>query len=196
MSAVVAFAIERLAATWRIEVEGQEHLTGLRAAGMPFAFALWHNELVPLLWHHRGYPTNIMVSQHRDARHLVYAARRWGFNTIEGSSTRGGAAALRTAVRVLEDRGEIAITPDGPTGPRHVAKRGVVEASRQSGAPILPVWASTDRCWKLGTWDRLEIPKPWARVRIGYGAPIHPGPDDESEVVIETLHRALGSVDA
>jgi lysophospholipid acyltransferase (LPLAT)-like uncharacterized protein len=192
MSILIGILGGWLARTWRVEVVHGEHLDRFREEGEPFVFALWHDQLLPLLWFHRGHPTAILASSHRDAKPLVTAARKWGFQVIVGSSTRGGGRALRQLVSVLRGRGEAAITPDGPTGPAHIAKRGVATAARLSGASILPVSASTDRFWRLNSWDRLRIPKPFARVRLVYGAPISAPESRSAEAeVLERVERAL-----
>jgi len=171
--------LRALAATWRIERLGRQHHDAL--AGGPFLFALWHQALVPLLWDHRQRDIALLVSGHRDGDLVGRAAERLGYRLIRGSSTRGGGPAFREVVRALRDSTAVAITPDGPRGPGRVVKPGIVRAARLAGVPILPVMASADRVWHLGSWDRLFVPQPFARVRVVYGPPIHiAGRDDDA----------------
>lgn len=172
IGALLRLGASALARTWRFETVGRAHLDRLRAKGRPFIFALWHSELLPLLWFHRGVPTTVMTSRHRDGRYVADTARRWGFGVIEGSSRRGGVGALRRAVRVLAGGGEVAIAVDGPTGPRHEVKPGIVVAARLGGVQILPVVAVPSAAWRVRSWDRFQIPKPFCTIRIGYGAPL------------------------
>lgn len=173
MTALVArLAVGLLARTWRVHTVGQEHLARLRAGKSPFIFALWHGQLLPLLWHHRGHPTTIVASRHADGRLLAAAATAWGFPIIPGSSTRGGAGALRRMIRVLRDGGEVAVAPDGPRGPRHQVKPGAIAAAAVTGAPILPVTARVSDAWRLRSWDGFVIPKPFARVAVVYHPPL------------------------
>jgi lysophospholipid acyltransferase (LPLAT)-like uncharacterized protein len=166
-----------LARTWRIEVVGAEHLSAARDRGT-FLYALWHRTLLPLLWWHRAQQVTLLVSRHADGALVADAAGALGYRVVRGSSSRGGAAAFRAVLRALRTGGAVAVTPDGPRGPGGVVKPGVVVAARRSGAPILPVSAAADRAWRARSWDGLAVPQPFARVRVAYGPPWHPPPDD------------------
>lgn len=171
-AAVARWLISLLGATWRVEVVGRDHPSRLRRRRQPFVFALWHGDLVPLMWFHRGDSTSLVVSTHVDGGYLVKAARAWGYGIIQGSSTRGGQAAFRQMLRVLRDGGEIAITPDGPRGPARVVKSGVVAAAQLAGVSIIPVAVTVSSGWRLRSWDQFLIPKPFARVHIVYDDPL------------------------
>lgn len=176
-----------LARTWRVEVVGDEHLARARAQGA-FVFALWHRTLVPLLWWHRAQEVTLLVSRHADGGLVADAAQALGYRVVRGSSTRGGAAGLRSLLRVLGRGRAAAVTPDGPRGPAGVVKPGVVAAARRSGAPILPVTAAADRAWRVRSWDGLAIPRPFARVRVAYGQPWNP-PGDPAAACHELATR-------
>ncbi len=165
-----------LARTWRYRQEGSEAWRGLLAERRPFVVALWHDILVMPLWRHRDLGIVIVVSEARDGQYLADVATRFGFGAVRGSSTRGGSKALLAALRVLGQGGIVAFTPDGPRGPRRVLKPGVVAAAQQAGVPIVPLHAVPDRAWRFRSWDRFCLPKPFARVRIGYGEPIRVAP--------------------
>ncbi len=165
-----------LARTWRYRQEGSEAWRGLLAERRPFVVALWHDILVMPLWRHRDLGIVIVVSEARDGQYLADVATRFGFGAVRGSSTRGGSKALLAARRVLGQGGIVAFTPDGPRGPRRVLKPGVVAAAQQAGVPIVPLHAAPDRAWRFRSWDRFCLPKPFARVRIGYGEPIRVAP--------------------
>ena len=143
----------------------------LHDAKRPHVFLLWHEVLLPLLWHHRNTGVALVVSEARDGQYLADLAASLGYRTVRGSSTRGGARALLGAVRELQAAGAVAFTPDGPRGPRRELKPGVVAAAQRGGGVIVPVHAEADRAWRLHSWDRFMIPKPFARVRITYGRP-------------------------
>jgi lysophospholipid acyltransferase (LPLAT)-like uncharacterized protein len=159
-----------LARSWRLQPTGQysswKELADRRA---PYVLLAWHEALLPLLWFHRGRGMTIVVSEGREGRYLAEYARRLGYREARGSSSRGGVRALLGAVRALRNGGSAAFTPDGPRGPRRVFKGGSVLAAQRARAPVVPVHASAARAWRLRSWDRLLIPKPFARVRIGYG---------------------------
>ena len=160
-----------LARTWRVRVVNGDYVRDLRRAGRPFIFALWHGQLLPLLWHHREEGVIILISEHRDGELVARAAESLGYGLIRGSSTRGAERALISLVRELQAGHEVAITPDGPRGPPATFAPGALVAAQRSDSFILPVAASADRAWRLRSWDRFMIPKPFARVTVAYGAP-------------------------
>lgn len=160
-----------LARTWRLDVQGQEHLDAARDAGVPVVYAVWHDLALAPLWHRRGHGITLLVSGHRDGRRLAHAARRWGYRIASGSSTRGGTRGLRRAVRALREGGDAAFTPDGPRGPARQVKTGAVAAAQLGGALIVPVAASAAPAWRARSWDAFLLPRPFARVRIVYGRP-------------------------
>ena len=142
-------------------------------------FLLWHEVLLPLLWHHRDQGVAIVVSENRDGQYLADFARALGYRTVRGSSSRGAARALLGAVRELKEGHSVAFTPDGPRGPRRELKPGVVAAAQRGGGIIVPVHARADRAWRLDSWDRFLMPKPGARVTVTYGRPFEVEPGDE-----------------
>jgi lysophospholipid acyltransferase (LPLAT)-like uncharacterized protein len=163
--------LQMLARTWRIRVVNGGHLLDLRRGGRPFIFALWHGHLLPLLWHHRGQGVLVLISEHRDGEMVARAAESLGYGLIRGSTTRGADRALISLVRELKSGHEVAITPDGPRGPAETFAPGALVAAQRSDSFILPVAASADRAWRLRSWDRFVIPKPFARVTIAYTTP-------------------------
>jgi len=161
-----------LARTWRLEVEGDDGVAALRRAGRPVLFAVWHGQLLAPLWHRRREGITLLVSGHRDGRRLAGAAQRWGYRIIHGSTSRGALTGLRQLVRALCEGSDAAVTPDGPRGPARVAKAGAVVAARRSGAAIVPVSATASSAWHASSWDGFMVPRPFARVRVVYGAPV------------------------
>lgn len=163
--------LQVLSRTWRVRVVNGEYVRDLRRTGRPFIFALWHGQLLPLLWHHRGEGVLILISEHRDGELVARAAQSLGYGLIRGSSTHGAERALISLVRELKSGHEVAITPDGPRGPAKSFAPGALVAAQRSDSFILPVAASADRAWTLRSWDRFLIPKPFARVTVAYATP-------------------------
>ncbi len=168
--------VSAIASSWRMRSRDEAHRTMLVDAGQPFVFLVWHEVLLPLLWYHRHQGIAIVVSEAREGRYLGDLASRIGYRLLPGSSTRGGARALLGAVRVLHEGSPVAFTPDGPRGPRRDVKPGVVSAAQRAGVPVLPVHAVVSSAWRLRSWDRMVIPKPFARIDVRYGAPFAVGP--------------------
>jgi len=169
--------IDPLARSWRFRVRHGERRQRLVDSGQPFIYLLWHEALLPLLWQHRRQQVTIVVSEAREGQYLSDYASRIGYRLLPGSSTRGGARALLGAIRALADGCTVAITPDGPRGPRREVKPGVVHAAQRSGAMIMPLHASTSSAWSARSWDQMFLPKPFAEVHLAYGEPfsVEPG---------------------
>jgi lysophospholipid acyltransferase (LPLAT)-like uncharacterized protein len=159
--------------TTRWSLEGHEHMAP-HAAGAPVVVAFWHERLpmMPMLWlrarqSHGGRNTHnrvhVLVSQHRDGRFIGAVVSRFALNVVLGSSSRGGAKGMRVLLNLIGGGDHIAITPDGPRGPRRVAAAGVAQIAALSGVPVLPCAAQTTRRWVLRTWDRMVVPKPFGR---------------------------------
>jgi len=171
-------AVRALAASWRIRTVDEGRWRPIYDARRPHVFLLWHEALLPLLWHHRRQSIAIVVSEARDGQYLADFAASLGYRAVRGSSTRGAARALLGAVRELEAGFAVAFTPDGPRGPRRQMKPGVVAATQRAGSVIVPLHARADRAWRLNSWDRFMIPKPAAVVRILYGRPFEVAPGE------------------
>lgn len=162
--------IRLLAVTWRVrEHNGAVYRTAL-AAGQRVIYTLWHGELLPLLWHHRGQGVVVVISEHRDGEIIARIAEGFGFATVRGSTSRGANRALIGLVRAVESGRSAAVTPDGPRGPAHVFAPGAAIAAQRTGVPIIPVRVDASRSWRLKSWDRFLIPKPFARIDVHYGA--------------------------
>ena len=171
--------VSALARTWRVETVHEERWQALVDAGTPHVFLLWHDALLPLLWRHRGRDVTIVVSEAQDGQYLSEYARRIGYREARGSSTRGGVRALVGVVKALRAGGVAAFTPDGPRGPRRELKGGVLLAAQRGGGVVLPLHAGASQAWRLASWDRFLVPKPFARVRIVYGTPFEVGPGED-----------------
>jgi lysophospholipid acyltransferase (LPLAT)-like uncharacterized protein len=132
-------------------------------------FTLWHGQMLPLLWHHRDQGVAVLVSEHKDGEIIARILEMMGYALIRGSPSRGAGRALLAMVRTLKEGNDVAVTPDGPRGPRHKFAPGAAIAANRAGAPILPAVAHVDRYWQLRTWDGFIIPKPFARITVAYG---------------------------
>ena len=167
-------AAAALARTWRLEIEGDEHVSALRAARIPVVFAVWHGQMLAPLWDRRHEGITLLISQHRDGGYLACAGARWGYRVVRGSSTRGGVTGLRSIIRALRGGTDAAFAADGPRGPSGVAKPGAVAAARLSGAAVVPVGVAARRTWRLRSWDQMQVPALGTRVRIVYGERLAP----------------------
>jgi lysophospholipid acyltransferase (LPLAT)-like uncharacterized protein len=165
--------VRLLALTWRVRTKDAEIVTTLRAARQPIVFTLWHGQLLPGLWQHRGEGVSVLISEHRDGEIIARAASALGYRTVRGSTYRGADRALAGLVRELRAGHDVAVTPDGPRGPAGHFAPGALVAAQRAGAQIVAVGIAATRAWRLRSWDGFMIPKPFARVTVAYGtAPI------------------------
>lgn len=163
-------------------------------------FLLRHDPAIACFWHGRmmlmraavssDRKVHILISGHRDGLLISRAVTRLGAVAVEGSSRRGGASALRAIQRLLARRALVAITPDGPRGPRMRAKAGAIKAAQLSGAPILPVSGAISRRRILASWDRFCLGLPFSEGIIVWGEPIEV-PRDADAAAVEALRLRL-----
>ena len=148
----------------------------------PAIFLLWH-DYIPVLFYLRGNcDTAMLLRQHQDAEWLGQAAHLMGFETIRGSTNRGGVAALRKLMGTGRAT-NLTITPDGPRGPRRKLAQGAIYLSSRLGIPLIAIGLGYDRPWRLNTWDRFAIPKPYSRARVVASPLIQIPPDlDRGEI--------------
>ena len=164
--------IRVVASTWRLHVINAEPYTAVRARGQPVIFTFWHGTMLPLLWRHRSQGVAILISEHGDGEIIARIAHSLGYRSVRGSSSRGGERALLGTARALEQGHDVAFSPDGPRGPRETFAPGALIVSQRTGAPVVLITVAAQRAWRLTSWDRFLIPKPFARVTIAYEDPL------------------------
>ena len=159
--------------------------------GGPFIACCWHGRLALMpAAKPPGRRVHALVSDHRDGRLVARALAPLGIAAVTGSSRRGGAYGLSQLRCLLDGGAGVAITPDGPRGPRMRAKAGAVKAAQLSGAVLLPVSAAVRGQRLLGTWDRFCLAPPFSRGVILWGDAITV-PRDAGRAALETLRGNL-----
>jgi lysophospholipid acyltransferase (LPLAT)-like uncharacterized protein len=193
LSRIGAAALRSLASTWRVRVVNPDVVRAFDDRREPFIYVLWHGQLLPLLWTHRRKPIAIMISEHSDGEIIARVAQSLGFRTVRGSTSRGAARALLGACREVEAGYSVAITPDGPRGPAHTVAPGAVAIAQRTGAALIPTAMSTSNAWRLRSWDRFTIPKPFARVIVAYAEPIRVTADAprDSTTELDSVRRGI-----
>ena len=189
VAGVATALLNPLFATLRYKVEGVEHEQRARATG-PCIYALWHGRLLPLSYYHRGQNVATLISRSADGDYLACFLEHWGFVPVRGSSSRGGMEAVRQLVRMARKGHSIAITPDGPRGPMQELKPGILLTAQLAGLPIVPATVGASSAWWPGKWDRFLIPRPFAEMRVRYGAPMRV-PRGATEPDLEKLRVEL-----
>jgi lysophospholipid acyltransferase (LPLAT)-like uncharacterized protein len=197
IGAWAVFALVRLvAATVRYQYHDRTGFLDGKAG--PAIYCVWHNRLPLCLEVYRDYvirrnPTAglaAMVSASKDGAFLASILERFRVHPVRGSSSRRGPQALLELTTWAERGYDLAITPDGPRGPRYVVQEGIMSLAQLTGLPIVP--ASYHLNWKLrlNSWDRLQIPLPFARCEFCLGSPVRV-PREPSDAERENLRRQL-----
>lgn len=173
----IKYLLQLYISTLRIEVHGKEEFEDLLRQNKPVLMALWHNKLILLplfrfLNKTRLFQVVVSFSKDGDLPARVINSYK-GFRAfrVRHNARHDAVSFMVEAVR----RGEcIVITPDGPRGPRHVLKPGVLFVAEQTNASIVPFTWTAEKVWKLKSWDKFEIPKPFSKVRVQYGPEVTP----------------------
>lgn len=172
---LVSWLVKLWAKTMRFDVEGSfQEILGKNEAGQPLIISLWHGELFPIIAyaHQYGHHFCVVVSQSKDGEFITRVLESFGVKGIRGSSSRGGVRVLLQGKRVIEKEKRIGVfTIDGPRGPRHKAKDGVLFLAQRAGAHIVPVRAFPNRKKEfIKSWDRFVLPLPFSRCQIRIGS--------------------------
>lgn len=191
-SRIATLFLRILGSTWRVEVEGPDPF----AAGPgPHLGAFWHRNalIAAFLFRDKGF--SVPVSRSRDGDLITQLLLGLGYTMPpRGSSSRGGAAALRALARQVEQGTTISIQTDGPRGPARVSKHGMVSLARRTGRPISPLAFSARPCFQFESWDGTLLPLPFARVLCNFGPAIEVPRDaepEEEEAIRLVLDREL-----
>jgi lysophospholipid acyltransferase (LPLAT)-like uncharacterized protein len=181
--------------TWH--VDGAERYDALVSSGRPPILACWHGRILPGLFHFRHRHIVALASQNFDGEWISRILERYGYGIARGSSSRGGARALVQLRRELAEGRPVVFTVDGPRGPARVAQSGAAWLAGASGQPILPFHIEANRAWTSSSWDRGQIPKPFARVAVVIGEPLDVRGTGEEEVEggRKEIERALESLE-
>lgn len=162
-----------------VQIKGEEHIDALASTGKPFIPCYWHQHHFYGTWYmrrllRRGLRIGFLISPSVDGEIPAQLAKGWGAQVIRGSTTRAGAQAMRDMYTIVVKNGISPVTTsDGPQGPLHVFKLGDIMLAQFTQAPLLPFSYAANRAWTLKSWDRFIIPKPFARIAIVLGAPVH-----------------------
>jgi len=159
-------------------VVGDETFAAARASGRPVIYVSWHNRLFlcgfflleRVAW--RGTRLTTLVSLSKDGEFGTRLGLNLGFDVVRGSTSRGGLAALRLLRRRIESGASVYTVPDGPRGPLYKCQEGVVLLAQTTGAPIVPLAYSVAPVWRLKSWDRMRVPKPFSTGVVAIGEPL------------------------
>jgi lysophospholipid acyltransferase (LPLAT)-like uncharacterized protein len=156
----------------------------------PVIYAFWHRSVFPAAWFWRRRGIAVMTSRSFDGEYIARIIEKLGFVAVRGSSSRGGAEALRGMMSELGKGAAVAFTIDGPRGPKYVAKPGPVLLARSTGLPMAAFYVALSDAWVLKTWDEFMIPKPFSKALVRVSAKMRV-PADASDHEIRDWHARL-----
>jgi len=201
---VVWALIRTCTATLRVQVTDRSGFLDGSNPG-PTICCVWHNRLATCLSGYFGYVRKhnrtsgmaAMVSASKDGGFLTAVLERFGVQPVRGSSSRRGRRAMLELITWAKQGFDLAITPDGPRGPRYRIQQGVMSLAQLTGRPILPVTYNLG--WKicLKSWDRFQIPIPFSRCEMIVGQPVwvpREATDEQREVLRQRLEQTLNSI--
>jgi hypothetical protein len=169
----------------------------LKARNRRFIYAFWHQRQVYFTWAHRGVGAAVLVSRSKDGEMIAETMRLSNIAAVRGSSSRGGAAAVRQLMEVLKSGLDVGLTPDGPKGPAREVKDGTIFLAQKLGAPIVPITnALSNKLEFKKAWDRYQVPLPFGRAVVVHGEPIEVGPNDDLAAKAAELKTALDRITA
>jgi lysophospholipid acyltransferase (LPLAT)-like uncharacterized protein len=167
------WTVKILSWTMRFEVINPEIPRSFWEKETPGIGAFWHGRLLMMPVVYKGKKLSFLVSPHRDGQIVGKALQRFGFHAILGSTTRRGFSAFKRMVKAQKNGSDIAITPDGPRGPRYRVQIGVIELAKLTGRPMVPLTFSASKRKVLKTWDHFLLPYPFSKGVFIWGEPIY-----------------------
>jgi lysophospholipid acyltransferase (LPLAT)-like uncharacterized protein len=190
----IATVLRVVYATLRVRCVDPHDVLGGHARGAGAVWATWHDgiALLPLMVVrvHPCFRPRVVLSWHRDAEIAAQAVRRFGVAVTRGSAARGWMGAVRGLLEAHRRGEDLVVVPDGPRGPRHEAKEGVVQLAAATRLPVVAIGIATAPVRRLRSWDRLQLPRPFGRVALVLSAPI-PVPRRAATASLERVQAAL-----
>lgn len=192
--------IRLLTLTLRLRVtDDSGMLANPPAHGLIWMF--WHNRMLVVPGLYSRYTRKfrkaaVLTSASRDGALLASVMRRFGLEAVRGSSSKRGAQALIECRRLLKKNYYLGITPDGPRGPLYEMQPGVVQLARLCAVPVVPITVEYQNAWRLKSWDRFFIPKPFSVVQVRFLPFVHVDAQEEPEAIRQRLTELLKPVTA
>jgi lysophospholipid acyltransferase (LPLAT)-like uncharacterized protein len=188
---MAAAIIRLLHFSLRVEIIGEEKLQEYWARGEQVILSFWHDQLLLMVKGYRGPGAKILISASKDGELIARTMACFGQGAVRGSSSRGGRAAFRALMDLAPEPVYLFFPPDGPNGPRHQIKEGVVQLARLTGRPVVPMAFVCSLGHRFSSWDRFLLPFPFGRAVFSFGEPLRFGKGDEPDRFAEVLQRAM-----
>jgi lysophospholipid acyltransferase (LPLAT)-like uncharacterized protein len=175
----------------KIEFIGEEHPRCIWQQDRRLILAFWHDQLLLMVKGYRGPGSKILISSSKDGELIARVMNYFGQQAVRGSSSRGGRAAFKELLTLTKENADLVITPDGPKGPRHELKDGVVQLAKLSRRPVVPMAFVCNRGHRFGSWDKFLLPYPFGRGVFSFGEPLYFDGEEGVERFRERLAEAM-----
>lgn len=192
---VFYFLITTIGKTLKYEIEGWEHFEAIEKAGKVPIYTFWHNRIFAGTYFFKNRGIVLMSSQSFDGEYIARFIRWLGYGVVRGSSTRGGATSLVKMIRLMKSGIPMGFSIDGPRGPKYVAKFGANLLAKKTGNPVMPFVLESAKFWQVGSWDKLQIPKPFSKVKLIINPPIYVAEDANDEELENSRMELQKSLD-
>lgn len=173
--------------SYRMEIEGWEAVKEKLEAEESLVFSTWHGTLWMPAYFLKNLGIYGLASLSRDGSYISQVLERLGWKTIRGSSSRGASRSLLQLYRKLKKGKSAAITPDGPTGPRHQVKPGIIFLQEKAGSLLVPIGAAAEWKKNFNSWDKFMLPLLFSRTALVFGEPFR----FKAELEMEAKQRIL-----
>jgi len=179
----IYYLVQIYSLTLRLSILNEKKWQDLLKQDKPILLCAWHQQFFSAIRHFRTYSKlnpGIMISQSRDGGLIAGVAKKAGWHTLRGSSSKGGKKAMGAMIEHLTTHRFGAHILDGPTGPIGKVKAGVIKMARETDALVVPFYVHADHAWFFNSWDRFMLPKPFSKVTLIFGDEMHFAQDDAS----------------
>ena len=170
---VIKFIMTMITLTCRVKWHDKGVMENYANGNDSWIMTMWHNCSTFAPWAMRNRGMTCMVSASRDGEYVARLGALFGNKTVRGSSSKGSSGATRAVLKLLRNGNAVALTPDGPRGPKYTVQSGVLWLAAASKSPIVPLHLEASRQWVLNSWDNHRFPKPFSTIHIGIGKPVH-----------------------
>lgn len=168
---ILSFAINVLLMTVRFDIKNKKYIDELKNSGINYVLAFWHGTMIASWFIGRDNNSSALVSTSKDGDLLASVLDKWNYRVVRGSSHIGGKEALNIMLDMAKNNFNVAITPDGPTGPPREMKAGAVVISKKAAVPLVLLGVAYSNKFVLNSWDRFEIPKPFSKAVAVFSEP-------------------------
>ena len=191
---ILSIVLKFIYGTNKKRVIGKNNYMKLINENKSIIFSVWHGHLLSIVHDLRNMKINALAGTHKDADLISQIATSWGWNMIRGSSKEKGVTAYKSMLRLLNNSSTsslLFITPDGPSGPPKVPKRGVIRLAQKSRTAIVPIYVEYSKSWGFKNWDTFFLAKPFGKISINYGEPIYFKEKQDQKTCQHLLTRAM-----